>query len=53
MPRRVKRFGWIPDIPDARDHLYSAPLPALEALPARVSLRKACPPVPMCRLSWC
>lgn len=45
MPRRVKRFGWIPDIPDARDHLYSAPLPALAALPPRVSLRKDCPPV--------
>ena len=23
--RRVQRFGWIPDIPDARDFLFSAP----------------------------
>src|ERR1051326_749220 len=45
MPRRVKRFGWIPDMPDARDHLYCAPQPTLEALPSKVSLRKACPPV--------
>ena len=45
MPRRVKRFGWIPDLPDARDRLYSAPRPALEALPPKVSLRRECPPV--------
>jgi C1A family cysteine protease len=25
MPRHVKRFGWIPDIPDARDHLSVCP----------------------------
>ena len=23
--RRVERFGWVPDIPDARDYMYSAP----------------------------
>ena len=45
MPRHVKRFGWIPDIPDARDHMYSAPRPILEALPAKVDLRSRCPPV--------
>ena len=21
----IKRYGWIPDLPDARDHLYAAP----------------------------
>ena len=45
MPRRIRRFGWIPDLPDIRDHLYSAPQPTLEALPARVDLRPQCPPV--------
>src|ERR1041385_1520360 len=43
--RRVKQFGWIPDLPDARDHLYSAPLPALLTLPPSADLRSACPPV--------
>lgn len=45
MPRRIKRFGWIPDLPDARDYMYAAPQPTLQALPARVDLRSACPPV--------
>ena len=45
MARTVKRFGWIPDLPDVRDHLYSAPRAALEALPPKVSLRRECPPV--------
>jgi C1A family cysteine protease len=45
MPRRVKRFGWIPDLPDARDYLYSAPLPTLLSLPSRLDLRSVCPPV--------
>jgi C1A family cysteine protease len=44
-PRRIKRYGWIPDLPDARDHLYSAPLPALGTLPPKVDLRPRCPPV--------
>ncbi len=45
MPRRVKHFGWIPDLPDARDHLYSAPRRTLEALPPAADLRAVCPPV--------
>src|SRR5439155_1030356 len=24
-PREIRRYGWIPDVPDQRDHLYSAP----------------------------
>jgi C1A family cysteine protease len=45
MLRRIKRFGWIPDLPDTRDHLYSAPLPTLQALPPKADLRDLCPPV--------
>lgn len=45
MSRHIKRYGWIPDIPDGRDHLYSAPTPVLEALPPKIDLRSACPPV--------
>jgi C1A family cysteine protease len=43
--RRVQRFGWIPDIPDARDFLFSAPEQVLSSLPTSVDLRPQCPPV--------
>ena len=42
--RRPKRYGWVPDLPDARDHLYAAPPRHLAALPASVDLRAQCPP---------
>jgi C1A family cysteine protease len=45
MAYKVKRFGWIPDLPDARDHRYAAPLPVLHKLPTRVDLTGDCPPV--------
>ncbi len=45
MPRRIKKFGWVPDLPDARDHVYSAPIPLLGAMPPKADLRSACPPV--------
>ena len=41
-------FGWTPDLPDHRDHIYAAPLAKLTAkapLPAKVDLRKRCPAV--------
>lgn len=38
------RYGWIPDLPDARDQIYCAPRKTA-ALPASVDLRSACPPV--------
>ncbi len=43
--RRIKRFGWIPDLPDLRDHVYAAPLAQIGPLPASVDLRPDCPPV--------
>jgi C1A family cysteine protease len=42
---KIQRFGWIPDLPDARDHLYAAPGPVLAALPTKIDLRRKCPPV--------
>ncbi len=45
MPRRNKNYGWIPDLPDHRDFAYAAPLRVAAALPAKVDLRKKCPPV--------
>ena len=43
--RHVERFGWKPDLPDARDYLYSAPEAVLTELPTKVDLRRQCPPV--------
>lgn len=38
-------YGHIPDRRDQRDHLYTAPLSILSALPASVDLRPQCAPV--------
>jgi C1A family cysteine protease len=40
MPYEVKRFGWLPDLPDPRDYLYSAPVEQLQTLPKQYDLRK-------------
>ena len=41
----VQHYGWVPDLPDQRDHLYAAPVVHLAALPPTVDLRPHCPPV--------
>lgn len=43
--RTHARFGWVPDLPDQRDRVYSAPPPPAQGLPASVDLRPHCPPV--------
>ena len=43
--RKVARYGWVPDIPDQRDHLYAAPVVHLAKLPPKVDLRAQCPKV--------
>jgi len=45
MAHTIKRLGWIPDLPDARDELYAAPLATLQQLPPRVDLTTQCPAV--------
>jgi C1A family cysteine protease len=45
LPRKIRHYGWIPDQPDQRDHLYAVPPQYLAALPARTDLRAKCPPV--------
>lgn len=40
-----KTYGWVPDRPDQRDHLYSAPLMELKTIPPKVDLTPQCPPV--------
>lgn len=44
MRYKLGRYGWIPDLPDARDQFFRAPRRA-GALPPAVDLRGACPPV--------
>lgn len=44
MPQN-KRYGWIPDLPDHRDHIFSAPPEHLADLPPSVDLRPGCPAV--------
>ena len=42
----VKRgYGWTPDLPDHRDHLFAAAPKTVAALPPKADLRKGCPPV--------
>jgi C1A family cysteine protease len=43
--RKIKGYGWKPDLPDHRDHLYTAPMEILTSLPTNVDLRSQCPPV--------
>ena len=43
MARKIKGYGWTPDLPDGRDLLYAAPVEELEKLPPKVDMRKQCP----------
>jgi C1A family cysteine protease len=45
LPRELRHYGWIPDVPDQRDYVYAAPAPYLAELPAKTDLRANCPPV--------
>lgn len=45
MHRKIARYGWLPDLPDHRDHRYAAPPKVLAVLPKKVDLRPHCPPV--------
>src|SRR5215467_12059076 len=45
MVRKIKKFGWTPDLPDHRDHLYGAPAAIISKIPGRVDLRPQCPSV--------
>src|SRR3989338_10715635 len=44
MIRHAGNYGWVPDIPDRRDYLYSAIRPVIR-LPKKVDLREGCPEV--------
>jgi C1A family cysteine protease len=42
---KIKRYGWIADLPDHRDLMYAAPMQVLTALPAKKDLTSKCPSV--------
>lgn len=44
IPRKIKRMGWIPDLPHAHKKYAACHLEAID-LPALVDLRPKCPPV--------
>jgi C1A family cysteine protease len=46
-PRKltIKRFGWVPDLPDQRDFAFRVPRRTAVALPPAVDLRPQMPPV--------
>ncbi len=41
--QEIKYYGWAPDLPDARDQIYAAPM--VVHLPPKVDLRPQCPAV--------
>jgi C1A family cysteine protease len=43
--RTIKRFGWVPDLPDQRDFAFRVPRRTAAALPSAVDLRPQMPPV--------
>ncbi|HUE40862.1 MAG TPA: C1 family peptidase [Chthoniobacterales bacterium] len=43
--RSQQWYGWLPDLPDHRDLMYSAIAPQLAKLPDKVDLRPKCSPV--------
>jgi C1A family cysteine protease len=45
MPRQIKHYGWIRDLPDKRDYRFAAPMHVIAALPPSIDLTSACPPV--------
>jgi C1A family cysteine protease len=44
-PRKIKKYGWRPDLPDQRDQLFAAAPAVLSALPPKMDLRPNCPAV--------
>src|SRR2546421_9761617 len=45
MARKIKGYGWNPDMPDGRDFMYAAPPEVVSQLPPKVDLRDQCPDV--------
>lgn len=44
-PHKIQKYGWVPDLPDARDHMFLGDVMPVQVLPAHVDLTPSCPPV--------
>ena len=53
MKRTMGNLGWVRDLPDPRDHMYSAPLRVLQALPDFVDLEPRFPIYNQGRIGSC
>ena len=53
MQRKKSGLGWMRDLPDPRDHVYSAPLAMLQALPTTVDLTPTFPVYNQGRIGSC
>ena len=53
MQRKKSGLGWMRDLPDPRDHVYSAPLAMLQALPTTVDLAPTFPVYNQGRIGSC
>jgi C1A family cysteine protease len=42
---KIQRYGWTPDLPDHRDHVYAMPVLAVTTLPTKVDLTPHCPKI--------
>lgn len=42
---RNSRYGWIPDLPDERDFLYTLLAPTIVSVPKKIDLREFCSPI--------
>ena len=40
----IKKYGWVPDLPDQRDIVYAAPAPFQRSIPPFMDLSRKCPP---------
>lgn len=45
MSRKIAGYGWLPDLPDHRDHSFDLPPDYLHHLPTKIDLRPHCPSV--------
>lgn len=43
--RKIAKYGWMPDLPDQRDHFYAALPEVMVTLPPSIDLRAQCPDV--------
>jgi len=43
MSLKIKGYGWKPDIPDGRDHMFAATVQVLASLPTKIDLTSQCP----------